>query len=149
MGLGLSDLLVRGAGSAGDLPSVQDQVRDRELLRYGQELSGRGPAVSAGRCARDGHLFITFLALSIRFGITKLLDGAGLLDSYSPEDVLDVYAAMKTVTADAAVRQTVPKDVRELDARLKLFMYSTPEDPDRLNGIKKKRGRKPKASGSS
>jgi len=40
----------------------------------------------------------------------------------------------------------VPKDVRDLDAKLGVFMYSTPEDRDRLNGVKKKRGRKPKAS---
>jgi len=96
-----------------------------------------------------GHLFITFLATSIRFEITKLLDEADLLDSYSPEDVLDVYATMKIITADTDIRQVVPKDVRDLDARLKVFMYSTQDDLDKLNGVKHKRGWKPKASGTS
>ena len=96
-----------------------------------------------------GHLFITFLATSIRFEITRLLEEADLLDSYSPDDVLDVYATMKIVTADADIRQVVPKDVRDLDARLKLFMYSNQDDLDKLNGVKRKRGRKPKASNLS
>ena len=93
-----------------------------------------------------GHLFITFLAMSIRFEITKLLDDADLLSAYSPEDVLDIYATMKVMTGDADIRQTVPKDVRDLDAKLGMFMYSTREDLDRLNGVKKKRVRKPLAS---
>jgi hypothetical protein len=82
----------------------------------------------------------------MRFEITRLLDDADLLSSYSPEDVLDIYATMKIMTGDADIRQTVPKDVRDLDARLGMFMYSTREDLDRLNGVKRKRGRKPKAS---
>ena len=53
---------------------------------------------------------------------------------------------MKVLKSDIDLRQVVPKDVRDLDARLKIFMYSTQEDLDRLNGDKKKRGRKPKAS---
>lgn len=91
-----------------------------------------------------GHLFITFLAVSVRFEITRMLETAGLLSTYSPEDALDIYAAMKTVTANAEIRQIVPKDVRDLDARLGLFMYSTQDDLDKLLGIKKKRGRKSK-----
>ena len=93
-----------------------------------------------------GHLFVTFVAGLIRFELAKLIDEADLASSYSPEDVLDVYATMKKITGDAEIRQTVPKDVRDLDAKLGVFMYSTPEDLDRLKGIKKKRGRKPKAS---
>ena len=92
-----------------------------------------------------GHLFITFLAMIVRFEISKLLDEAGLLSSMTPEDVLDVYGTMKSVTGNADMRQIVPRDVRDLDARLGVFMYSTSDDRDRLNGIKKKRGRKPKA----
>lgn len=93
-----------------------------------------------------GHLFVTFVAGLIRFEIARLIDEADLASSYSPEDVLDVYATMKRITGDTEIRQVVPKDVRDLDARLGVFMYSTQEDQDRLRGIKKKRGRKPKAS---
>lgn len=96
-----------------------------------------------------GFLFVTFVAALIRFEISRLIDEAGLASSYTPEDVLDVYGTMKVLTSDADLRQVVPKDVRELDARLKLFMYSTQEDLDRLNGVRRKRGRKPKASASS
>lgn len=93
-----------------------------------------------------GHLFITFIAAQIRFELSRLIDEADLSSRYSPEDVLDIYSVMKVLTSDTGVRQVVPKDLRDLDARLKVFMYSTPEDLDKLNGIRKKRGRKPKAS---
>lgn len=93
-----------------------------------------------------GHMFITFVAGLIRFEIARLIDDADLASSYSPEDVLDIYATMKVITGDVEIRQVVPKDVRDLDAKLGVFLYSTPEDRDRLNGVKKKRGRKPKAS---
>lgn len=92
-----------------------------------------------------GHLFVTFVASLIRFEVARLIDEADLASSYSPEDVLDVYATMKVVTEDIEIRQAVPKDVRDLDARLGVFLYSTQEDRDRLMGVKKKRGRKPKA----
>ena len=93
-----------------------------------------------------GHLFVTFVAGLVRFEIARLIDEADLASSYSPEDVLDVYATMKRITGDTEIRQVVPKDVRDLDARLGVFMYSTQEDQDKLKGIRKKRGRKPKAS---
>ena len=96
-----------------------------------------------------GFLFIVFLSLITRFGLSKLIEDADLSSSYSPEDILDIYGTMKGIECGEEVRQIVPKDVRDLDARLGLFWYSTPEDRDRLNGIKKKRGRKPKASSSS
>ena len=96
-----------------------------------------------------GHMFVTFVASVIRHELVRLIDEADLASSYSPEDVLDVYATMKVLTGDMEIRQVVPKDVRDLDARLGLFMYSTQDDRDRLLGIKKKRGRKPKASGPS
>jgi len=73
-----------------------------------------------------GHLFVTFVAISIRFEITKLLNDAGLLSKFSATDVLDIYdAIMKTFTGYPELRQLIPKDVRDLDARLGLFMYST------------------------
>ena len=93
-----------------------------------------------------GHLFITFVATQIRFELSRLIDDANLSSRYSPEDVLDIYSVMKVLTSDTEVRQVVPKDLRDLDARLKVFMYSTPEDLDKVNCVKKKRGRKPKAS---
>lgn len=96
-----------------------------------------------------GHLFITFVAAQIRFEISRLLEDAELSSRYSPEDVLDMYSVMKVLTSDTEIRQVVPKDLRDLDARLKVFMYSTQDDLDKLNGVKKKRGRKPKASDPS
>ena len=96
-----------------------------------------------------GHLFITFVAALVRYEVARLIDEADLASSYSPEDVLDVYATMKIVTGDAEIRQLVPKDVKDLDAKLGVFLYSTQDDRDKLMGIKKKRGRKPKASGPS
>jgi len=96
-----------------------------------------------------GHLFITFVAMLVRFEIAKLLDDADLSGSMTPEDVLDVYGTMKIMEGNADMRQVVPKDVRDLDAKLGLFMYSTRDDRDRLDGIKKNRGRKPKAPAAS
>ena len=58
-----------------------------------------------------------------------------------------VSSVMKIVVGKDDIRQIIPKDLR--DAKLKAFMYSTQEDPDKLMGVRKKRGRKPKASGSS
>lgn len=96
-----------------------------------------------------GFLFVTFVAALIRFGISSRIDEADLASSYTPEDVLDVYSVMKVVVGKDDIRQVVPKDLRDLDARLKVFMYSTQEDLDRLMGVRMKRGRKPKASGPS
>ena len=56
---------------------------------------------------------------------------------------------MKRVAGDTEIRQVVPKGVRDLDARLDVFMYSTQEDQDRLEEIEKRRDRKPKASDPS
>ena len=53
---------------------------------------------------------------------------------------------MKVLTGDEEIRLVVPKDVRNLDNRLNLFIYSTQDGRDKLLGVKKKRGRKPKAS---
>lgn len=55
---------------------------------------------------------------------------------------------MKVLTGDEEIRLIVPKDVRNLDNRLNLLMYSTQDGRDKLLGVKK-RGRKPKASGPS
>ena len=96
-----------------------------------------------------GFLFIVFLSLITRFGITKLLENADLLSTYSPEDVLDIFGTMKIIESKTEIRQVVPKDVRDLDAKLGLFWYSTPEDLEKLQKKPKKRGRKPKASPSS
>lgn len=96
-----------------------------------------------------GHLSITFMAAQIRFEISRLLEDADLSSRHSPEDVLDMYSVMKVLTSDSEIRQVVPKDLRDLDVRLKVFMYGTKDDLDKLNVVKKKRGRKPKASDSS
>jgi len=91
-----------------------------------------------------GFLFIVFLSLITRFGISQLLEKSDLISCYSPEDVLDIYGTIKSFESEVEVRQLVPKDVKDLDARLGLFWYSTKDDLDKINGVKKKRGRKPK-----
>ena len=53
---------------------------------------------------------------------------------------------MNVLTEDTDIRQVVPKDVRDLDASLGLFMYSNQDDRDKLPRVTKKRGRKPRAS---
>lgn len=58
-------------------------------------------------------------------------------------------SVMKDQTSDTKIRHVMPKDLRDLDVRLKAFMYNTQDDLDKLNGVKKKRGRKPKASNPS
>lgn len=90
-----------------------------------------------------GFLFIVFLSLITRFGISQLLEKSGLISSYSPEDVLDIYGTIKSFESENEVRQIVPKDVKELDAKLGLFWYSTEEDLNKINGVRKRRGRKP------
>lgn len=96
-----------------------------------------------------GFLFIVFLSLITRFGITKLIEKADLLPSYGPEDVLDILGTMKIIESKTDIRQAVPKDVRDLDAEPGLFWYSAPGDLEKLQKKPKKRGRKPKASPSS
>lgn len=73
-----------------------------------------------------------------------MINEVDLASSYSPEDVLNIHTMMKVITSDVKIRQVAPKDVKDLDAKLGVFMYSTPEDRDKLNGV-----RKPKASESS
>ncbi|MBR4202792.1 MAG: hypothetical protein IKQ93_04370 [Candidatus Methanomethylophilaceae archaeon] len=63
----------------------------------------------------------------------------------SPEDVLNIYGTMKIVEGDADIRQIAPKDVRELDAQLRMFLYSTEIDLDKLIKDKEKRARKKKS----
>ena len=58
-------------------------------------------------------------------------------------------SVMKDQTSDTEIGHVMPKDLRDLDVRLKAFMYNTQDDLDKLNGVKKKRGRKPKASDPS
>ena len=58
-------------------------------------------------------------------------------------------SVMKDQTSDTKIRHVMPKDLRDPDVRLKAFMYNTQDDLDKLNGVKKKRGRKPKASNPS
>jgi len=82
-----------------------------------------------------GHLFITFISLQIWMEISDIIDKADMLGSYSVRDVLDTYSVMKNITANGLrIEQTVPKDVRELDEKLGLYMFTEP-------AVKKKRGR--------
>ena len=71
-----------------------------------------------------GHMFVTFLTLSIWSAVADLIDRAGMSGSYTVTDVLDTYAGMKTMTSAADVRQVVPKDVRDLDQKLGLHLYT-------------------------
>lgn len=95
-----------------------------------------------------GFLFVVFLSLITRFGISQLLEKSDLISAYSPEDVLDIYGTIKTFESETKVRQVIPKDVRDLDAKLGLFWYSTKEDLEKLNKDKKKKGRKQKTDKS-
>ena len=92
-----------------------------------------------------GHLFITFLSVMVWTDVIRLLEEADLASSMSPEDVLDIYGTMKIVEGDAEIRQIVPKDVRELDSQLRMFLYSTEADLDKLVKDKEKRARKKKS----
>jgi len=92
-----------------------------------------------------GHCFVTFVSLCIWTEISAIIEKAGLSAQFTVEDVLDIYATMKRTTADGRdLVQTVGKDVRELDARLGLFLYSTQKDRDELIGEKRGKGRPPK-----
>lgn len=96
-----------------------------------------------------GFMFVTFVAALMRFWIADRIRDAGLSSSWTPEDVLDTYATMKCLSGKGTFTQTVPKDVKDLDARLKVFLYSDQGYLDRLNKVPKKRGRKPKAANTS
>lgn len=49
---------------------------------------------------------------------------------------------------NTGIGQVVLKDVGDLDVRLKIFMYSTQNNLNNLNGVKHKRDRKPETSGT-
>lgn len=89
-----------------------------------------------------GHMFVTFLSLYIWSAVADLIDNAEMSGSCSVSEVLDTYAVMKVMTSNAEIRQTVPKDVRDLDRKLGLYLYTERKEA-------KKRGRKPKASAAS
>ena len=81
-----------------------------------------------------GHLFVTFVSLQIWMGIADIIDKAHMSGKYSARDVLDAYSAMKSIDANGVrVEQTVPKDVRELDEELGLYLFTEP-------GAKEKKG---------
>ena len=62
---------------------------------------------------------------------------------YSVRDVLDTYSVMKSITANGLmIEQTVPKDVREMDEKLGLYLFTEPRV------VKKKRERPKKTSAS-
>jgi len=89
-----------------------------------------------------GHMFVTFVSLQIWTEISKIVDDADLSSSYSVRDVLDAYSVMKTITANGLrIEQTVPKDVRDMDEKLGLYLFTEPK-------AVRKRGR-PKAGPSS
>ncbi len=48
-----------------------------------------------------------------------------------------------TVVGKDDIRQVVPKGLRDLDAKPKIFMYSIQDNLDKLMGVGKKRDRKP------
>lgn len=87
-------------------------------------------------------MFVAFLTLSIWSAIADLIDPSWISGSYMVSDVLDTYAAMKVMASNAEVRQGVPKDVRDLDQRLGLYLYTELKVP-------KRRGRRPKPPASS
>ena len=74
-----------------------------------------------------GHLFVTFVSLQIWMSIADIIDKADLSGSYSVRDVIDTYSVMKSITANGLkIEQTVPKDVREMDEKLGLYLFTEP-----------------------
>jgi hypothetical protein len=74
-----------------------------------------------------GHLFVTFVSLHIWMDIADMIDKADLSGSYSVRDILDTYSVMKAITANGLkIEQTVPKDVREMDEKLGLYLFTEP-----------------------
>ncbi len=79
-----------------------------------------------------GHMFVTFVSLLIWMSIGNMIEKADMSGQLSVSDVLDIYGTMKSMSsADIEIRQTIPKDVRELDSRLGLHLYTEPKDPSK------------------
>jgi transposase len=76
-----------------------------------------------------GHMFVTFVALHIWMCIEDMIGRAGLSGSCSVRDVLDTYSVMKSITANGLkIEQTVPKDVREMDEKLGIYLFTQPAE---------------------
>ncbi|MDR1404191.1 MAG: hypothetical protein LBJ20_01295 [Candidatus Methanoplasma sp.] len=85
-----------------------------------------------------GHTFVTFLSLCIWTEISRIIESAGMSSSHTVTDVLDSYASVKRISSGGGdLRQTIEKDILDLDQKLWLFVYSEEK-------ILHKRGRKPK-----
>jgi transposase len=138
---------------------VRDWV-EKAFDVYKKDLDGSGSRTGDPDRAR-GRLFIKFVALIMRIYMQNILrrheesvlKGDQKKDSVYGKTLDEVLRSLNTLMALGNTGDwrltAVTKDVRDLDARLRLFMYSTRDDLDRLNGMKHKRGGKPKASGSS
>ena len=86
-----------------------------------------------------GHLFVTFISLLIWMSVEDMIDEADMSGQISVSDVLETYGTMKSISSEGAeIRQAVPKDVRDLDTKLGLYLYMEPK-------ILGKPGRRPKA----
>ncbi|MDR0523781.1 MAG: transposase [Candidatus Methanoplasma sp.] len=106
-----------------------------------KNVLGADRAYMRGDLGIMGHCFVTFVALCIWAEIDSWIEAAGLGGRHTPADVLDIYASAKTVTVGGAeLRQSVGRDVIDLDAKLGLWIYSDPPAPRRGRGRPRKDG---------
>jgi hypothetical protein len=75
-----------------------------------------------------GHLFVTFVSLLIWMSVEDIIDKADMTGQLSVSDVLDTYGTMKSISSPGIeIRQSVPKDVRDLDEKLGLYLFTEPK----------------------
>lgn len=71
-----------------------------------------------------GHLFVSFLSLYGYCKLQLMLRNAGILDKFSPMDLLEEFSKVYMVKiGEKEVMSEVPKKVRELDEKLGLKLF--------------------------
>lgn len=96
----LRDGVVEGDGPGGCLQDLQARCSIKDFFDFAKNVLSADRMYTRDDAHVMGHLFVMFVAALIRYEFARLIDEAGLASSYSPEDVLDVYATMKIVTGD-------------------------------------------------
>ena len=71
-----------------------------------------------------GHLFVSFLSLYGYCKLQLMLRNAGILNRFSPMDLLEEFSKVYMVKiGEREVMSEVPKKVRELDEKLGLNLF--------------------------